>query len=231
MQNDYYLDDNSLGPDFYPKISEKYDFLNHFLSFNLDIGWRRKVPGLIDLSKGNKVLDACTGTGDLALEITRQLPEVELTGIDICSDMLKIAEAKFVKAGLNDRTSLITADLRNLPFPDQNFDYVTAAFGIRNVPQVEKALGEMERVTKKGGKVIVLELSMPKSRVFKVLYLMYLKYWIPLIGGLISGKFSAYRFLSQSIQLFSQKAPEYFKGWMVYPLSQGIASIYLRELR
>jgi len=229
MQKDYYQSENQNGPEFYPQISEKYDFLNHLLSFNLDVGWRKRVPSLIDSKPGIKVLDACAGTGDLALVIASQCRDIELTGMDICPDMLEIARQKFKQAGMEKRIDFMTADLRNLPLSDESFDYITAAFGIRNVPQVEKALAEMKRVVKKGGKIIVLELSMPANPLFKPLYLFYLRYWLPLVGGTISGQSAAYRFLSQSIQLFSQKSPEYFRGWKVLPLSMGIASIYIWE--
>lgn len=179
-------------------ISRRYDFLNHFLSMGLDIYWRRfavsKLPsGLI--------LDVCSGTGDVAIEVSKKNPVI---ASDFCEEMLVLCSQKTKKKNISN-IRCIQNDAENLSFRDNTFDGAIVAFGIRNVENIEKALSEMHRVVKKGGKVVILEFSVPRNRVFKSIYYLYFQKILPLIGCAVSKKKGAYSYLPSSVMAFPER--------------------------
>ncbi|AMV35024.1 Demethylmenaquinone methyltransferase [Pirellula sp. SH-Sr6A] len=189
----------------FAQIAPRYDRLNHILSLNIDKRWRGKTLRLLRLTPGSPVLDVCTGTGDLALAISKELgPETEVVGTDFCSEMLDIAkvkQAKTVPEGSNLR--FIEADTQSLPFEEDTFQCVTVAFGLRNVSDTMRGLREMVRVTKRGGKVAVLEFSKPTAPGLKQIYNTYFLKVLPRVGqALASNDKSAYEYLPQSVQQF-----------------------------
>lgn len=189
----------------FAQIAPRYDRLNHILSLNIDKRWRGKTLRLLRLTPGSPVLDVCTGTGDLALAISKELgPKTEVVGSDFCSEMLEIAkvkQAKAVPAGSNLR--FIEADTQSLPFEEDTFQCVTVAFGLRNVSDTMRGLREMVRVTKPGGKVAVLEFSKPTAPGLKQIYNTYFLKVLPRVGqALASNDKSAYEYLPQSVQQF-----------------------------
>ena len=184
-------------------IAGSYDRLNHLLSFNLDRRWRRRLTELADSKPGALVLDLCTGTGDVALSIARRGAE-QVIGVDLSDQMLKLCRAKLKQQGLESRVFLLKADALNLPFKDEVFDVVTLGFGLRNLLERERAVSEMVRVMKKGGRALVLEFSLPKVQPFRQLYRWYLRWGIPFFGGALSRSREAYHYLYASILEFSQ---------------------------
>lgn len=189
----------------FAEIAPKYDLMNHVLSLNIDTHWRAKTLRILNLKAGEPILDACTGTGDLAIAMARTLgPETVIVGSDFCDEMLKIArEKQSRKLPGHCLVEFIEADTQDLPFPENHFQAVTVAFGLRNVAVTEKGLSEMRRVCKKGGQIAVLEFSKPTVFGLRHLYNAYFKHVLPRVGQSLSkNKQSAYEYLPQSVQEF-----------------------------
>jgi len=182
-------------------IAPRYDLLNRILSLGIDQGWRRRTVEALRLSAGHRVLDLATGTADLALQIAARHPGVSLVGLDPSPGMLAIGHAKVDRAGLAGRISLVEGDAEQLPFADGSFDGVCMAFGIRNVPHRPRALAEMARVTRPGGRVAILELGEPPPGVLGSLARFHVHRVVPTLGALLSGA-REYRYLEQSIARF-----------------------------
>jgi demethylmenaquinone methyltransferase / 2-methoxy-6-polyprenyl-1,4-benzoquinol methylase len=189
----------------FAEIAPRYDLMNHVLSLNIDKRWRAKTLRILGLTPGDPVLDVCTGTGDLALAIAKSLgTETTVVGSDFCSEMLDLARQKQArKLPGFARVEFIEADTQVLPFPENHFQAVTVAFGLRNVAVTEQGLAEMVRVCKVGGQVAVLEFSKPTIFGLSHLYNAYFKYVLPRVGQSMSrNKQSAYNYLPQSVQEF-----------------------------
>ena len=182
-------------------IAHRYDFLNHFLSLNIDKIWRRKAISLLRQQKPKRILDIASGTGDLAIEACKLHPE-KVIGIDISTGMLDIGREKIQKLGLNHIIELEEGDSENLRFDDESFDAITVAFGVRNFENLEKGLREMNRVLKTGGKCIVLEFSKPEKFPIKQFYNFYFRFILPGIGRLFSKDKRAYTYLPESVAEF-----------------------------
>lgn len=179
-------------------LAPKYDRMNHWFSFNIDKVWRKKA--LREIGKGAYVLDEACGTADFSIAAIKQ-GALKVVGIDITENMVDIGRAKVAKEGMSDRIELIIADGEDLPFEDESFDAVTIAFGIRNYEHKELGLKEMYRVLKPGGKVVILELSVPKHAPMRQIYMFYFKKIMPFIGGLVSRK-SSWKYLNASVIAF-----------------------------
>ena len=215
-------------------ISPHYDFLNRFLSLGFDIAWRREIKKYLPPGPLQKILDLATGTADVLLTLVKDNPKVvEAYGIDLAEEMLAIGRKKVTLAGLAERVHLERGDAQKIPYQDDHFDVVTIAFGIRNVPNAILALQEMFRVLKKGGRALVLEFSLPKIFFVRMFYLFYLKIFIPVVGGMISGNFKAYFYLNQTVEKFPygkqfcrMMEQVGLENTEAYPLLFGIATIY-----
>jgi demethylmenaquinone methyltransferase/2-methoxy-6-polyprenyl-1,4-benzoquinol methylase len=188
------------------QIAPFYDFLNHLLSLNIDRRWRDRTARLVPPGPAGDgpILDLCTGTGDLALTYDRAAKgTVPIIGADFAHEMLVRAARKAAGAGAGERVRFVEADAQALPFPDDHFQLVTIAFGLRNVTDTDRGLLEMVRVTRPGGRVAVLEFSKPRNAVLGRLYGWYFRYLLPLVGQLISRSTeSAYRYLPASVLKF-----------------------------
>ena len=183
-------------------IAGKYDFLNHFLSLNIDKRWRRKVRSkLQDIlkEKESMVLDVACGTGDLSLELQRD-SAATVIGTDFCRPMLAVAYEKTAKSGC--RIPYVEADAMALSFSDGSFDALTIAFGLRNLPNFRNGLAELHRVLKPGGKIVILEFSSPVVPGFRQLFNFYFSRVLPRIGGVVSGSRGAYEYLPDSVSRF-----------------------------
>ena len=214
-------------------IAERYDLLNRIISLGIDQRWRRLTVAALELQEGPRVLDLGSGTADLALRIAHTHPDAQVIGLDPSVNMLSIGRDKARREEIDDRVKLVEGDAQALPFDDDRFDGVTIAFGIRNVPDRGKALAEMARVTRPGGRVAILELSEPRSGVLGPLARFHVHHVVPTIGGLISGK-KEYRYLQKSIADFPP--PEAFAELMresglevleVTPLTFGVCTLYV----
>ena len=207
-------------------IAGRYQVVNHLLSGGLDFYWRAIAVRLINSWKPSSVLDVATGTGDLAMAIKKACPQARVVGADFCRPMLEVAKR-------NGLPELVVADGMNLPFADQNFDVVTAAFGLRNMASWEKGLSEMARILKPGGHLLILDFSLPARPLIRPLYRFYLHHILPHIAGLATGRKDAYEYLGLSIEQFpSGKTMTSliescgFREAKAYPLTLGTVSIY-----
>lgn len=185
-------------------VSRRYDLLNHLLSLNRDKHWRKKAVEMSGLAGGEVVLDACSGTADLAIAYSEGVgPGGLVVGTDFCPEMLAIGKGKLEGARLDARVELMVADTLELPFPDDVFDVVSVAFGIRNVSDYEAGITEMTRVAKKGGRVVILEFSLPESGLFSKIYMTYFTRVLPVIGKVVSRSGNdAYSYLPDSVLNF-----------------------------
>jgi demethylmenaquinone methyltransferase/2-methoxy-6-polyprenyl-1,4-benzoquinol methylase len=182
-------------------LAPTYDLLNRLLSFGVDVSWRRKTVARLPKGKLD-VLDLACGTGDVSLEVVRQRPQAAVCGADLSLGMLKAGVPKIKKRKCDDAISLQALSAEDLPYKDDSFDAVTIAFGIRNVSRRDKALTEMVRVLRPGGKALILDFSMPPNPLMRALYGFYFHRALPLIGGLVSGNFEAYKYLPNSVAGF-----------------------------
>lgn len=184
-------------------IAHRYDFLNHFLSLGIDITWRKKAVAKFTAPAGKKILDVACGTGDLSIALAHAGgPTTKIVGADFAENMLVIGDKKIKTAKLDERISLGVGDALNLEFDDVSFDGVMCAFGVRNFADLDRGLGEMARVTKSGGELVILEFTQPTNRMIAELYGFYFTRVLPFMGGLVSGKRSAYEYLPASVYKF-----------------------------
>ena len=185
-------------------IAGRYDFLNHLLSAGLDYRWRRRAVLSLGLTGRERVLDLCTGTGDFAIAAVRARPAAaRVTGVDFAGEMLRIGRAKVKRAALDTRIALVRGDAMRVPCGDRTFDAITIAFGIRNVEDPAAACREMVRVLKPGGRLALLEFTVPSTPVVSTLYLWYLRHVLPRIGRAVSRHDGAYGYLPASIDAFA----------------------------
>ena len=182
-------------------IAHRYDLVNRVISLGIDQSWRKKTVASLELQAGARVLDLATGTGDLAIMVARTHPDVTVVGVDPSSKMLEVGQKKLVEGALTERIELQVGDAQALQFPDRTFDGLCIAFGIRNVPDRLQGLREMARVTKRGGRVAILELSEPRGGVLGPLARFHVHSVVPAVGALLSGA-KEYQYLQKSIAAF-----------------------------
>ncbi|HPW68788.1 MAG: ubiquinone/menaquinone biosynthesis methyltransferase [Desulfomonilia bacterium] len=183
-------------------ISRCYDLLNTLMTFGRDQAWRRYAIRAAMPPQGGALLDVGTGTGKIALEAKAQNPGLVVAALDLTPDMMRQARLSDAANGI----FWINGDALELPFADRRFDAVVSGYLMRNVPDISRAFQEQLRVVKPGGRVVCLDTSPPASRLLGPVIRVYLRFVIPLLGGLISGRWDAYRYLSRSTESF--KTPE-----------------------
>lgn len=188
----------------FDNIAPAYDQLNHQLSWNIDRGWRRKAIQALAPYHPQLMLDIATGTGDFAILAAQMLKPQQLLGTDISEGMMDIGRQKVKQFGLDDTIRFEREDCMALSFQDNTFDAVTAAFGIRNFPDLDKGLAEMCRVLKPGGHLSVVELTTPVTFPMKQLFSIYSHTILPVYGRMISKDTSAYSYLTRTIEAFPQ---------------------------
>ena len=220
----------------FDKIAFRYDFLNHFLSAGVDVGWRKKAIRQLESIRPKKVLDVATGTGDVAILTYKILKPEAIVGIDISEGMLDIGKKKIKTLGLQKHIELLKGDSETINFEDNSFDAVTVAFGVRNFENLEKGLREIKRVLRPGGKVVILECTKPTLPIIKNLYNFYLNIVAPALGKLISKNKNAYQYLNDSVQKFPEREvftnilkKTGYKNPTCETLSLGICCIYCGE--
>lgn len=217
----------------FDSIAETYDQLNHTLSFGFDKGWRRKGIAFLQPFSPQTILDIATGTGDLAISMYRTLKADRIVGADISEGMMEVGRRKVADAGYSEHITFEQQDCTALSYPDESFDAVTAAFGIRNFEDIEQGIAEMHRVLKPGGHLMILELSSPETFPMKQLYQLYSKTVIPFIGRLLSKEKAAYSYLPASIKVVPQGkvmtdllARQGFADAHAHTFTFGICSLY-----
>ena len=215
-------------------IAGKYDVLNHLLSAGIDRRWRRQAIRSLQLTGHERVLDLCTGTGDLAIEArTGRPPAARVVGVDFASAMLGVAQGKLRRRGLADSIGLVRGDAMRTPIADRSMDAVTIAFGIRNVLDAAGACAEVRRVLKSGGRFAILEFAIPTTPGLRAAYLWYFNRVLPRIGALVSRHEGAYGYLPASVGAFA--SPDEFVKLLrqsgftdinARPLTFGIVFLY-----
>jgi demethylmenaquinone methyltransferase/2-methoxy-6-polyprenyl-1,4-benzoquinol methylase len=210
-------------------IARRYVLANHVLSLGIDVLWRRKTAQIIASFKPQDVLDLATGSGDLMQTVQATCPDAAIIGADFSVPMMREAQRR-------ELLPLVAADGMNLPFADNSFDALTVAFGLRNMASWPVALQEMARVLRPGGRLFILDFSIPASPWIRPFYLFYLKRIMPRIAGWITGQREAYEYLCGSIERFPSGAAmenlvtqNDFATCQTRPLSFGIAALYIAE--
>jgi demethylmenaquinone methyltransferase/2-methoxy-6-polyprenyl-1,4-benzoquinol methylase len=214
----------------FASIAHRYDRANTILSAGIHHRWRRRAVRRSGVQSGDAVLDCATGTGDLAIAFRRAVGETgRVVGTDFSPEMLELARTKAPDIAFGP------ADVTSLPYADAMFDIASIAFGIRNVAEPRRAIAEMARVVRPGGRVMVLEFGQPRSRLFGALYDLYRKRILPILGGAVTGQRAAYEYLESSaarfpsgpdfVALMRESAP--FADILCEPLTLGIAWLYV----
>jgi demethylmenaquinone methyltransferase/2-methoxy-6-polyprenyl-1,4-benzoquinol methylase len=185
--------------DLFATIARRYDLINDLQSFGLHRLWKRRVVELAQIINGDRALDLCCGTGDLALALAQR--GAETIGLDFSPQMLEVAEArqKNRKSQIAN-LKFLQGDAQQLPFPENSFDIVTVGYGLRNLTSWERGLDEMFRVAKPGARLIVLEFGKPANRLWRKIYFAHLRCSVPLIGLLFCGNASAYAYILESLK-------------------------------
>jgi demethylmenaquinone methyltransferase/2-methoxy-6-polyprenyl-1,4-benzoquinol methylase len=187
--------------DLFASIARRYDLLNDLQSFALHRLWKRRVVQLAKVQTGNRALDLCCGTGDIALALAKR--GAETIGLDFSDKMLEVAEARRQKENRKSQIAnpkFLQGDAQQLPFPENSFDIVTVGYGLRNLASWEKGLEEMLRVAKPGGRMIILEFGKPANLIWRKIYFTHLKCSVPLIGLLFCGNPQAYAYILESLK-------------------------------
>ena len=216
----------------FQNISGKYDRLNNIISFEQHKTWRKHVMKEMKVKPGSKALDVCCGTADWTISLSKAVgPTGEVTGVDFSENMLEVGKTKTQDM---DNINLVHGDAMNLPFEDNEFDYVTIGFGLRNVPDYLATLKELNRVLKPGGMVVCLETSQPTTPGFTQLYKFYFKFIMPIFGKIFAKSKEEYEWLQQSTfafpdkeklkRLFSQAG---FSNIKVRSFTGGVAAMHL----
>lgn len=215
----------------FDSIAGKYDFLNHLLSFGVDHYWRRKALKLTKVDSESFLLDVACGTGDVAIEAYRQGAR-NIIGADFSHTMLGLFKKK--SEWINGKVIQTAAE--QMPFRDDTFTNITAAFGVRNFYDIIEGFKSFHRVLKANGKATIIEFQMPENKVFKALYKFYFKKILPLAGGIVSKNRSAYQYLPESVEEFDEKIlledllkEVGFKSVKKYKLTFGIVQVVIAE--
>lgn len=188
----------------FDSIAHSYDFLNHALSLGIDRSWRRAAIDSLKPFAPKYLLDVATGTGDFALLAMQRLSLDRILGIDLSEGMLSVGREKVKKEGLADRIEMRKADCMALDLPDDTFDAVTVAYGVRNFENLDQGLREMRRVLRPGGRLVIIELTSPVRFPMKQLFRLYSRVLMPLIGKIISRDAKAYSYLPATMEAFPQ---------------------------
>ena len=217
-------------------IAPRYDLLNHLLSAGMDRRWRDRAVEALALPPGTRILDVCTGTGDLAIAAPRLVAPVSVIAIDFSGEMLRLAQGKLRNLQLERTVRLVRADATRVPLPAACCDAATIGFGIRNVAEPERALSELARVLRPGGRLAILEFGHPRIPGIRTLYTWYFRYLLPLVGRTISKHKSAYSYLPQSVSAFPNPrafaetmAKVGFEQVRAIPMTFGIVYLFVAE--
>ena len=194
-------------------VADKYDVMNDLMSMGIHRLWKRFTIEQAAVKKGQRVLDLAGGTGDLALRFSRLVgPDGEVVLSDINASMLARGRERLTDEGVAGNIEYVQANAETLPFPDNHFDLITIAFGLRNVTDKDKALRSMHRVLKPGGRLLVLEFSRPTAPGLSPVYDVYSFKLLPFMGKLVANDAESYRYLAESIRMHPDQ--ETLKGMM-----------------
>ena len=218
----------------FDRIAPRYDLVNRVLSFRRDVAWRRKLAKHLPAGDGLLLLDLATGTGDQIFHLLERTDRIaRAIGLDLSEGMLAEGQRKIGERGLADQVELRIGDANTIPIENASTDIITISFGIRNVTDVAATLRNMHRVLRPGGRVLILEFSLPRNPLIRGPYLFYFRHILPRIGGTLSGDAPAYRYLNQTVETFPYgesfcdlMREAGLKNVQAHPLSFGIATLY-----
>ena len=220
----------------FDEIAKTYDLLNRILSMGIDVYWRNKLLKFLPNRRNIVALDLATGTGDVPLVLVKA-PEIsKIIGMDLSKGMVNIGKDKIKKRGLDHIVDLRIGDGTDIALPDESVDMVTISFGIRNFSDPKKSLREIKRVLRPGGRLQIMEFSIPSNWFFRKVYFFYFRNLLPFVGNIISGHKDAYTYLNHTVEDFAYG--EEFEGWMkeagfvstaFKPLTFGIATLYIGD--
>lgn len=222
--------------DIFASVTDKYDFLNRFLSGRRDVAWRKRAVSEMKFFNTNRFLDVATGTGDLALDCANTYQDVQVTGVDFVEEMVNNGLKKVDKQNLEHRVELKWGDATNIDYIDDTFDVTAIAFGIRNIPNKEKALSEMKRIIVPNGQIMVLELTTPEPGFWRSTYSFYLNGVLPKLAKWFTKNPAAYEYLADSIMNFPTRG-EFLalmesiglKNCRAIPLTFGVCTLYIGQ--
>jgi demethylmenaquinone methyltransferase/2-methoxy-6-polyprenyl-1,4-benzoquinol methylase len=201
MANQFYSPDEQRASRvnaLFSRIAGRYDLINDLQSFGMHRIWKRRVVRLAQVQNGEKALDLCCGTGDLAFGLARTGAQV--TGLDFTQAMLDVAESRSRSLALPQPVTFIQGDAQKIPFADESFQIVTVGYGLRNLSSWETGLREMLRVAKPGGRLLVLEFGKPENALWRWVYFTYLRMFVPILGWLFCGSAAAYAYILESLK-------------------------------
>ena len=187
----------------FDNIAHRYDFLNHLLTLGIDITWRKKAVKFIGTVQPKRILDVASGTGDFAFEALTLNPD-KVVGFDLSEGMMNYGRQKAKDLKVEHIVEFVKGDSEKMPFTDDSFDAITVGFGVRNFENLEAGLKEMYRVTRSGGKIAILEASMPHNTIIRALHGLYFGKIVPLVGRLFSNDARAYNYLPESVRAFPE---------------------------
>lgn len=222
--------------DIFASVTDKYDFLNRFLSGRRDVAWRKRAVSEMKFFNTNRFLDVATGTGDLALDCANTYKDVQVTGVDFVEEMVNNGLKKVDTQNLEHRVELKWGDATNIDYIDDTFDVTAIAFGIRNIPNKEKALSEMKRIIVPNGQIMVLELTTPEPGFWRRTYSFYLNGVLPKLAKWFTKNPAAYEYLADSIMNFPTRG-EFLalmesiglKNCRAIPLTFGVCTLYIGQ--
>ncbi|KRE98205.1 demethylmenaquinone methyltransferase [Paenibacillus sp. Soil766] len=218
----------------FESIAPKYDLMNNIISFNRHKAWRKFAMKKMNVQPGATAIDLCCGTCDWTISLAQASRTGKMVGLDFSQNMLDIGAEKIKQLHLEQQVELIQGNAMSLPFDDNTFDYATIGFALRNVPDLEQVIREMQRVVKPGGLVVSLELSKPTWQPFKSIYYVYFRHIMPFLGKLIVKKYEQYKWLPESLISFpdhKQLAAIFSKNGLdhvqAHPLFGGVAALHV----
>lgn len=229
-----YIEEKKSAWKIFDRIYKKYDLLNHILSLGFDLRWRKKLSALMGEKKGGALLDLATGTGDVLFSLIKHAGGFNrAVGIDMSINMLKYAVEKGKNKINKGKIDFVLGDANSIPVKTGSFDIATMAFGIRNISEPMMALKDIHRTLSRNGIALILEFSLPENGFLKKIHLFYLRYFLPVIGKIISGDIEAYRYLNRTIEVFPYgdqfiklMEDSGFENCEKFPLTLGIVTIY-----
>ena len=231
VQKDFSMEEKKHIGQLFDNIAHTYDKFNHVLSLNIDKKWRRKA--VRPMAHAEEVLDVAIGTADLTIELLRQGKAKHITGIDLSAEMMKIGVQKVAASGLEDKVCFRQEDALQMSFPDNSFDALTCAYGVRNFSDLDKGLSEFYRVMRPGAEVMILEFSYPNSPIVRLFYDFFFTHIMPVMGGAISKDKKAYVYFKNSVKQFiwgekmvTRLEKAGFKDCTFKAMSCGISTVY-----
>ncbi len=218
----------------FESIASKYDKMNNVISFWQHKVWRAFTMRKMHVQPGQTAIDLCCGTCDWTIALAQASRTGSVVGLDFSQNMLNYGQTKINHLGLQQQIVLVHGNAMVIPYPDNQFDFATIGFGLRNVPDLDQVLSEMRRVVKPGGKVVCLEMSKPTAEPFRTIYYAYFNHMLPWVGKIFAKKYDQYKWLPESLipfpnreQLAERFRANGLENVHVYSFTMGVAALHI----